>query len=91
VHDGQGRSLLPLPDAEAPAADRHVQAQLRAVTVLNELGSATLAQLAEFMGVAVSTVSRLVDRLVPAGWLDRPAVQRGGAASWSASMTSGSA
>lgn len=45
--------------------------QLRALTVLTDLDGANLAALAETMGVAVSTASRLVDRLVAAGWVDR--------------------
>lgn len=45
--------------------------QLRALTILRELEVANLAQLAEGMGVTVSTTSRLVDRLVSAGLVDR--------------------
>jgi DNA-binding MarR family transcriptional regulator len=45
--------------------------QLRALTVLRQLGVAKLAQLAEEMGVTVSTTSRLVDRLVGADWVHR--------------------
>jgi DNA-binding MarR family transcriptional regulator len=45
--------------------------QLRALTVLHREGAANLAQLAEGMGVTVSTTSRLVDRLVAAGLVDR--------------------
>jgi DNA-binding MarR family transcriptional regulator len=45
--------------------------QLRALTVLHRESSANLAQLAEGMGVTVSTTSRLVDRLVAAGLVDR--------------------
>lgn len=45
--------------------------QLRALTVLDREGSANLAQLADGMGVTVSTTSRLVDRLVAAGLVDR--------------------
>jgi DNA-binding MarR family transcriptional regulator len=45
--------------------------QLRALTVLRELGTATLAELAEGVGVTPSTTSRLVDRLVAGGWADR--------------------
>ena len=41
--------------------------QLRALTVLRRLGTATLGDLASGMGVTVSTTSRLVDRLVAAG------------------------
>ena len=45
--------------------------QLRALTALHQLGEANLAQLAEKMGVTVSTTSRLVDRLVGADWVHR--------------------
>jgi DNA-binding MarR family transcriptional regulator len=45
--------------------------QLRALTALQEFGPSNLAQLAEEMGVTVSTASRLVDRLVSADWVHR--------------------
>jgi DNA-binding MarR family transcriptional regulator len=45
--------------------------QLRALTVLDHRGQANLGQLADGMGVTVSTTSRLVDRLVAAGLVDR--------------------
>jgi DNA-binding MarR family transcriptional regulator len=45
--------------------------QLRALTVLRGLGTASLGELAEVMGVTVSTTSRLVDRLVAAGLVRR--------------------
>jgi DNA-binding MarR family transcriptional regulator len=45
--------------------------QLRALTALQEHGPSNLAQLAEEMGVTVSTASRLVDRLVTADWVHR--------------------
>lgn len=45
--------------------------QLRALTVLRDLGTATLGELAGGMGVTVSTTSRLVDRLVTAGLVVR--------------------
>lgn len=45
--------------------------QLRALTVLRENPRANLLQLAQAMGVTVSTSSRLVDRLVAAGFVDR--------------------
>ena len=45
--------------------------QLRALTVLRDLEPATLGRLARQMGVTVSTTSRLVDRLVAAGLVDR--------------------
>jgi len=45
--------------------------QLRALTVLHHHGQANLGQLADDLGVTVSTTSRLVDRLVAAGLVDR--------------------
>jgi DNA-binding MarR family transcriptional regulator len=45
--------------------------QLRALNVLFRLQTANLGRLAEEMGVALSTASRLVDRLVRAGLVDR--------------------
>jgi DNA-binding MarR family transcriptional regulator len=45
--------------------------QLRALTVLRGNSGANLVQLAQGMGVTVSTASRLVDRLVAAGLVDR--------------------
>ena len=45
--------------------------QLRALTVLRDLGTATLGELAQEMAVTVSTTSRLVDRLVAAGLVVR--------------------
>lgn len=45
--------------------------QLRALTVLHRQGPANLGRVAEDMGVTVSTASRLIDRLVTAGLVDR--------------------
>jgi DNA-binding MarR family transcriptional regulator len=45
--------------------------QLRALTVVDEVDGANLLQLSDGMGVTVSTASRLVDRLVAAGLVDR--------------------
>jgi DNA-binding MarR family transcriptional regulator len=45
--------------------------QLRALTALRQKGEANLAQLAEEIGITVSTASRLVDRLVSADWVHR--------------------
>jgi len=45
--------------------------QLRALTVLQANAGANLNGLAAAMGVTVSTASRLVDRLVTAGLVDR--------------------
>jgi DNA-binding MarR family transcriptional regulator len=45
--------------------------QLRALTMLRQLQPASLVQLAEGIGVTPSTTSRLVDRLVAAGFVER--------------------
>src|SRR4051794_41690374 len=45
--------------------------QLRALTVLQDVPGANLNDLASAMGVTVSTTSRLVDRMVAAGLVDR--------------------
>jgi DNA-binding MarR family transcriptional regulator len=45
--------------------------QLRALTLLSAAPGSNLGRLAESMGVALSTASRLVDRLVSAGLVDR--------------------
>jgi len=45
--------------------------QLRALTMLRQLQPASLVQLAEGIGVTPSTTSRLVDRLVAAGLVER--------------------
>ncbi len=45
--------------------------QLRALTALRKGGPLNLAQLADDMGVTVSTASRLVDRLVAVDWVHR--------------------
>lgn len=45
--------------------------QLRALTVLAETGECNLVRLAEGVGVTVSTTSRLVDRLITAGLVER--------------------
>jgi DNA-binding MarR family transcriptional regulator len=45
--------------------------QLRALTVLQERPGTNLNDLAQAMGVTVSTTSRLVDRLVAGGLVDR--------------------
>jgi DNA-binding MarR family transcriptional regulator len=45
--------------------------QLRALTVLGSASGANLATLAEALGITVSTASRLVDRLIAAGWVRR--------------------
>ncbi|MGY1774253.1 MarR family transcriptional regulator [Geodermatophilus sp. SYSU D00804] len=45
--------------------------QLRALTVLRARSGASLADLASGVGGSISTTSRLVDRLVTAGWVER--------------------
>ena len=45
--------------------------QLRAVTLLHQRPGANLGELARGMGVSVSVTSRLVDRLVAAGLVDK--------------------
>ena len=45
--------------------------QLRALTLLSAAPGSNLGRLAEAMGVALSTASRLVERLVSAGLVDR--------------------
>jgi DNA-binding MarR family transcriptional regulator len=45
--------------------------QLRALTVLSGVPGSNLGRLADAMGVALSTASRLVERLVAAGLVDR--------------------
>jgi DNA-binding MarR family transcriptional regulator len=45
--------------------------QLRALTALRQKAEVNLAQLAEVIGITVSTASRLVDRLVSADWVHR--------------------
>ena len=45
--------------------------QLRALSVIDEVDGANLMQLSDGMGVTVSTASRLVDRLLTAGLVDR--------------------
>lgn len=45
--------------------------QLRALTVLADVGECNLARLAEGVGVTVSTTSRLVDRLIAADLVER--------------------
>jgi DNA-binding MarR family transcriptional regulator len=56
----------------AEAVDDDVSpVQLRALTVLNRFPGSNLGRLADAMGVALSTASRLVERLVSAGLVDR--------------------
>jgi len=56
----------------ADEVDDHVSTvQLRALTLLGRDPGSNLGRLAEAMGVALSTASRLVERLVSAGLVDR--------------------
>ena len=65
------RTVVGISTRAADRMGRLSVVQLRALTVLSRLGSANLGQLAGGMGVTVSTASRLVDRLVAAGLVDR--------------------
>ena len=65
------RTVVGISTRAADRLDRLSVVQLRALTVLRGQGDANLGQLADGMGVAVSTASRLVDRLVAAGLVDR--------------------
>ncbi len=61
-------------DASVRAADELggiSPVQLRALTALRSRGPLNLVQLAEEMGITVSTASRLVDRLAGAEWVQR--------------------
>jgi DNA-binding MarR family transcriptional regulator len=65
------RTVVGVATGAADRMGRLSVVQLRALTVLRGLDAATLGQLATGMGVTVSTASRLVDRLVTAGLVDR--------------------
>ena len=65
------RTVVGISTRAADELGRLSVVQLRAVTVLRGLGAGNLGQLAAGMGVTVSTASRLVDRLVAAGLVDR--------------------
>lgn len=58
------RASAELPGGSSPT-------QLRALAVAEEGGPCTLGAFAEALGLSVSSASRLVDRLVAAGTLDR--------------------
>src|SRR3978361_1146549 len=66
-----GRAVIGVATRAADAPGGVSVVQLRALTVLRDLGTASLVQLAEGMGVTASTTSRLVDRLVSAGHAER--------------------
>jgi DNA-binding MarR family transcriptional regulator len=61
------RTVVGLSARAADQLGRISVVQLRALTVLRGLGGTSLGRLAAGMGVAPSTASRLVDRLVAAG------------------------
>jgi DNA-binding MarR family transcriptional regulator len=65
------RTVMGISTAAADRLGEVSVVQLRALTVLRNLGTATLGELAADMGVTVSTTSRLVDRLVTAGLVRR--------------------
>jgi DNA-binding MarR family transcriptional regulator len=68
---GLTRALVGVSTAAADRLGGISVVQLRALTVLRDLGTATLGELAQGMAVTVSTASRLVDRLVAAGLVVR--------------------
>lgn len=61
------RAVVGISTAAADRLGRISVVQLRALTVLRDLGTATLGELARGLAVTVSTTSRLIDRLVAAG------------------------
>lgn len=65
------RTIMRISLQAADAMDGSSVVQLRALTVLQRVGHANLAELADGMGITVSTTSRLVDRLVAAGLVHR--------------------
>lgn len=68
---GVARALVGVSTRAADELGQVSIVQLRALTILREMVVANLAQLADGMGVTVSTTSRLVDRMVAAGLVDR--------------------
>jgi DNA-binding MarR family transcriptional regulator len=68
---GLARTVVGVCTSAADRLGRISVVQLRALTVLHDLGTATLGELARGMAVTVSTASRLVDRLVAAGLVVR--------------------
>ena len=68
---GLARTVMGISTAAADRLGDISVVQLRALTVLRSLGTATLGELAGGMNVTVSTTSRLVDRLVTAGLVRR--------------------
>ena len=57
----------------APVLDTMTMPQYRVLVVLEGAGSLRMSDLAENVGVHPSTLSRTVDKLVTAGWIDRAA------------------
>jgi DNA-binding MarR family transcriptional regulator len=68
---GLARLVVGISTRAADRLGRISVVQLRALTVLRELGTASLAELADGVGVTPSTTSRLVDRLVAAQLVER--------------------
>ncbi|GAA3177108.1 MarR family transcriptional regulator [Blastococcus jejuensis] len=68
---GLTRTVMGVSTAAADRLGGISVVQLRALTVLRALGTATLGELAQGMAVTLSTTSRLVDRLVAAGLVVR--------------------
>lgn len=55
----------------APVLDQVSLAQFRVLMLLAEHGPTRSGQLAEYLGVHPSTFTRMADRLVTGGWVDR--------------------
>ena len=70
------RSLLGfVAQSLAPALEEMTMPQFRVLVVLDGEGALRMGDLAERIGVHPSTLSRTVDRLVGAGWLERASGQ----------------
>ena len=66
------RSLLGfVAQSLAPALEEMTMPQFRVLVVLDGAGPQRMGDLAERVGVHPSTLSRTVDKLVGAGWLER--------------------
>jgi DNA-binding MarR family transcriptional regulator len=66
------RSLLGfVAQSLAPALEEMTMPQFRVLVVLDGVGPSRMGDLAERIGVHPSTLSRTVDKLVGAGWLER--------------------
>lgn len=55
----------------APVLDQVSLAQFRVLVLLSELGPTRSGLLAEYLGVHASTFTRMADRLVAGGWVER--------------------